>query len=102
METVAGSPPRDMMSMLEFVAALDIGRIVLDDEISESLPSGDGDVDVGDLGGGGRRRWSRTLKKKCMKKCKTKRKQRRLRRRCKTTRKNAMKSRRRRTCARRL
>lgn len=51
-----------------------------------------------DMGSGGRRRWRRTLKKKCMKKCKTKR----LRRRCKTTRKNAVKSRGRRTCVRRL
>jgi hypothetical protein len=48
---------------------------------------------------GGRRRWRRTLKKKCMKKCKTKRQR---RRRCKTTQKNAVKSRRRRTCVRRL
>ena len=105
METVAGSPPRDMMTLLADVAALDIGRIVLDDEISESLPSGDGDVDVGvdvDVGGGGRRRWSRTSKKKCMKKCKTKRRRQLRRQRCKTTQKNIVKSRRRRTCVRRL
>jgi hypothetical protein len=49
---------------------------------------------------GGRRRWRHTVKKKCMKKCKTKRQ--RQRRRCKTTQKNAVKSRRRRTCVRRL
>lgn len=54
-------------------------------------------------GHGGRRRWRRTLKKKCMKKCKTKRqRQRRQQRRCNTTQKNAVKSRRRRTCVRRL
>lgn len=51
-----------------------------------------------DMESGGRRRWRRTLNKKCMKKCKTKR----LRRRCKMTRKNAVKSRGRRTCVRRL
>ena len=51
---------------------------------------------------GGRRRWCRTLKKKCMKKCKTKRQQRRLRR-CKMTRRMVAKGRgRRRTCVRRL
>jgi ribulose 1,5-bisphosphate synthetase/thiazole synthase len=50
---------------------------------------------------GGRPRWRRTLKKKCMKKCKTKR-QRRLRR-CKMTRRMVAKGRgRRRTCVRRL
>jgi hypothetical protein len=63
-----------------------------DDAKSISSPRGHG-------GHGGRRRWRRTLKKKCMKKCKTKRQR---RRRCKTTQKNAVKSRRRRTCVRRL
>ena len=62
----------------------------------------DGGLSDGGLDVGGRRRWSRTSKKKCMKKCKTKRRRQLRRRRCKTTQKNVVKSRRRRTCARRL
>ncbi len=109
METVAGSPPKDMMILLADVAVLgieDIERFDLSDhQRSVSLSPSRGDLgDVGHDDGldvGGRRRWSRTSKKKCMKKCKTKRRLLR-RRRCKTTQKNIVKSKRRRTCARRL
>ena len=64
--------------------------------------SDDDDVDdksvYGSDGGRRRRQLRRTVKKKCMKKCKTKR----LRQRCKKTQKNAVKTRGRRTCVRRL
>ena len=59
----------------------------LGDDVPQSI-SPERSSRVGEAGGG-RRRWRRTLKKKCMKRCKTKR----LRRRCKTTQKKAVKSR---------
>jgi len=89
-----GSPQIDMMSMLERVAELTPKELDSVNKQSVSPPRGG---DGGD-GLGGRR----TLKKKCMKKCKTKRQQRRLRR-CKMTRRMVAKGRgRRRTCVRRL
>lgn len=73
-----------------------------DDQRSISSPrSNDSSLkDNLDYGGGRRRLLRRTIKKKCMKKCKTKRlRASRQRRRCKKTQKNAVKTRGRRTCA---